>query len=502
VFTLQKNSDIKLTSKPLKKQFTPYSSAQGFYEYSLYKNEASNPFKKQKGISTSFYDEIMSHTKKKYIDIAPFNVKEKQSTITKQGKSVLIPTTITFSPTTITAGTKSVLTINGSGFGSIKGKVGFSKSDGGGFSFTEAIDSQVLSWSNTQITVQVPTQAGTGVIRITDNTNASANSSAVLTVSYAEFNIVSNQINSGPNAGIDIAFTTKNIDKNGSGGYTWQMFTGFDANTLAKSAFLRAFNTWRCESGVNWTIGATSTTNTISRDGVNIIRFDVGNELADNVLGRCTSHYSACRINGGESLEWYVDELDIVFNDNPNNTGSSINETWNFTTDESTTDKFDFESVALHELGHGHQLDHVIDAGSDVMHFVLFNGQDIRVLGTNNMLGANDVQTRSTSSGTCGISAMTNYSGDCGLNINTVTELNNQITLFPNPANKKLYIKSSFDNLDQIIIYDVSGRLILDVDVSNTLGTKTINLENTSKGMYFVNIYSENSFVTKKLIVK
>ena len=502
VFTLEENSNIKLNSKSFKKQFKPYSSAQGFYEYSLYQNVASNPFKSLKGISTSFYDKIMSYTKKNYIDIAHFNVEEKQLLKARKVKGILIPSSITFSPSTISAGTKSVLTINGSGFGSIKGKVGFSESDEGGSSFINALDSQVLTWSNNQITVEVPSKAGSGPIRVTDNTNAFTNSSATLTVSYAELNIVSNQINAGPNAGVDIAFATKHVSGNGSGGYTWQMFTGFDTNASAKSSFLRAFDTWRCESGVNWVIGSTSSTNVISRDGVNIIRFDVGDELADNVLGRCTSHYSACRINGNESLEWYVIELDIVFNDNPDNTNSSSIETWNFTTNESTDNEFDFESVALHELGHGHQLDHVIEPVTDVMHYKLFNGENTRILGANNVIAANDVQTRSTSSGACGIPAMTNYSGDCGLNINDVNKVENEITLYPNPANKQLYIKSSFANLDQVVIYDVSGRLILDIDVSNTPETKIINLENTSKGMYFVNIYSENTFITKKLIVE
>ena len=160
--------------------------------------------------------------------------------------------------------------------------------------------------------------------------------------------------------------------------------------------------------------------------------------------------------------------------------------------------------MALHELGHGHQLGHVIDPNSDVMHFSLFNGQDERVLGANNIIAAADVQGRSTSSGPCPlVLAMTNYSGSCSLSVDERYELDGSITIYPNPAKQQFFIKNtSFANLERVAVYDVSGRLVSDVDVSYTSRTKTINLINVSKGMYFVNIHSENAFITKKLIVE
>jgi len=226
--------------------------------------------------------------------------------------------------------------------------------------------------------------------------------------------------------------------------------------------------------------------------------------LGDNILGRCTSRFSGCFINGDTSIAWYVHELDIVFNDSPDNTGSPTVETWNFGAGASSNTEYDFESVALHELGHGHQLGHVIDPNSDVMHFSLFNGQDERVLGANNIIAAADVQGRSTSSGPCPlVLAMTNYSGSCSLSVDERYELDGSIIIYPNPAKQQFFIKNtSFANLERVAVYDVSGRLVSDVDVSYTSRTKTINLINVSKGMYFVNIHSENAFITKKLIVE
>jgi len=143
----------------------------------------------------------MAITNSNYIEITNSNINKKQLA-SKQSRAGLVPVGITFSPTTLAAGVKDILTINGSNFGATKGKVGFSMADDGGVSFIEAIDTQVLSWSDTQIIVEVPSGAGTGPIQVTDSANDSAVSSTILTVSFSEINIVSNQAPSGPNGGM------------------------------------------------------------------------------------------------------------------------------------------------------------------------------------------------------------------------------------------------------------------------------------------------------------
>jgi DNA processing protein len=174
------------------------------------------------------------------VQLLNWDIKEKQQEFFQKTSSKP-PNSITFTPTSITAGTKSVLTINGSGFGATKGSVSFSDADEGGTEFYEALDTQVLTWTDTQITVEVPSRAGTGIIRVTDSSNGFDDSNDILTVSYSEINIISNQAPQGPNAGLDVAYQTRHVNDDGSGGYTWQMYTGFDTNALAKASFLRAF---------------------------------------------------------------------------------------------------------------------------------------------------------------------------------------------------------------------------------------------------------------------
>ena len=54
---------------------------------------------------------------------------------------------------------------------------------------------------------------------------------------------------------------------------------------------------------------------------------------------------------------------------------------WNFGPQAPAVTEYDFESVALHEQGHGIQLGHVTKPAA-VMHFNIGNGKSQRILGT------------------------------------------------------------------------------------------------------------------------
>ncbi len=506
VFMLYDNNVAFSTeNKSANKRFKPYSSVQGFYKYNVGEDVAVNPFSAKRGISNSFYNEIKSYTKLKYIEVSKFEVKEK-SMSTNQKKNVLALGITSFSsvPTPATAGTKTVLTITGTDFGGTKGKVGFSDANDGGATFIDALDTQVLTWGNTEITVEIPSDAGTGKIRVTHDDTSTVVSASDLTITYAELNVISSFWSVG--GATDYAYETRHIDdpeSPASGGYTWEMFTDFFADTEvtgAKASFERALETWRCETKVNWEIsGSATTVDVIASDGTNVIRFDNGDEgmggLPDGVLGRCTSRLSGCGdLDDPDSAIYHVTELDIVFDDVTSwETGPSL----------ATGSDVDFESVALHELGHGHQLGHVIESTGAVMHYALSAAENIRTLTVDDIAGAGDVHSRSTTIDACLQDVMVDYdTSGCALSISE-NELGNAIKVFPNPASGKFYISNaSFINLEKVIIYDISGRLISENDISNTSRIKTITLGNVSKGMYFVSIYSENTVITKKIILE
>jgi PKD repeat protein len=391
VFTLYTNN---LVSQFGFGTYTAYADMQGFIKYDVVDHSAAEPFAKYNNIQTDVYGALQALT----------NVKLKPSAISGSANKTApssVAAIAAFMPTSITAGTATSLTITGNGFGATKGTsiVEFKNADDGGATYIQPHASQYVSWSNNQIVVQVPSRttsgtvttsgtAGTGVIRVT-TASGSTVSAQTLTVNYGHLNVYySNTLTPTQ------IFNTRHVNLNTMGGMTWQMYTGFDANASAKASFQRAFQTWRCATYINWVLGATVSTNTIVLDGVNVIRFDIGSELPAGVLGRCTSYFSGCVV--GSVVSFYVSELDICFDDATN---------WQYGPAAPTGTQYDFESVAVHELGHGHQLTHVIN-NADVMHYSISNAVSKRVLNTDDINGGNAVMTRNLSGGVCGKGTM------------------------------------------------------------------------------------------------
>jgi PKD repeat protein len=364
-------------------QARPYTGPQGFIQYDPINGKASDPFQQYTDPETEVLAYIRTATNQKPTKLVKYDFSdEADASVAKGGTSIS-----NFNPTTVTAGTETLLTINGSGFGASTGTVLFSNADDGGATFDAGLATEIISWNDAEIVVEVNQDAGTGPIQVIGTGTATSGSS--LTVSYAELNAQFD-----PGSGME-SYLTRHIDRNANGGYVWQMHTDFDASA-ANASFIRAMETWSCNSGIYWEVGATTTTDVIANDNINVVRFDNGSEMPTGTLGVCTSRWSGC---GGATIEWYVEELDIVFDDGTN---------WNFTTSAPAFSQYDFESVAVHELGHGHQLGHVID-GSDVMHFSVSNGTFNH---TPNFAGGNHVHSRSAGGSVCSQVAMSTFS--CG----------------------------------------------------------------------------------------
>lgn len=373
-----------------------YSDQQGFVKFDTKENSARDPFNTYEDINTDLYKaigEIMNIT-------LPFYSGAAQNPQGKFGDASQIAAVTGISPTSISAGTGSILTITGTGFGtgpSATNYVSFRNADDGGATFIGAHASQYVSWTPTQIQVRVPTRtnasgtAGTGQVRVTTTTGNTLSATS-LTITYGHLNVISP---GSPTTAASTVYNTRHINDNTLGGYTWQYFTGFASNAPAVAAFERSIKTWTCTTYINWRVGGTTTTNTIAADGVNVVRFDIGSELPAGVLGVCYSYWGGCGSN--PNMNWFVSELDIVFDSGT---------TWQYGPANPTAGQMDFESVATHELGHGHQLSHVINS-VDVMHYSIANGQNKRTLNVDDIQGGNAVMTRNLSGGVCSQGVMT-----------------------------------------------------------------------------------------------
>ena len=72
--------------------------------------------------------------------------------------------------------------------------------------------------------------------------------------------------------------------------------------------------------------------------------------------------------------------------------------------------------------------------------------------------------------------------------------------IFPNPVSDSFYIFSIFNKNMDVLIYDITGKLIL---TKNDIESQdAINIENLNAGVYFVHISDEQGNVTIERVVK
>ncbi len=360
------------------------SLSQGFYKYILEDNKVINPFSSYKGISQNFYPKIELISKQKLKVKKTFDIDQSIITTIKGNQKSAAITISKISPLKASAGTKTVLTITGDGFGTEKGDVFFLNANDGGATYQNVPPSEILSWNDSKIEVYIPSHAGTGTVLIQDGNSGSHRSSEELEITFAILNGLVGDKNYIPSL----------VDISGQGGYVWHMTNNFDANLLAKESFKRALNSWVCTSTVNWELGEVTATNVSERDGENVIRFDIDDELPEGVKGLCLNYQLICTDGAGESA---TTEMDLVLDNETN---------WNFGPESPSTNQTDFESVVLHELGHAHQLSHVMDA-NDIMYYAISNGVEKRTIKDNDKAGASFVIEKSTLEGACSFNAMT-----------------------------------------------------------------------------------------------
>jgi len=76
------------------------------------------------------------------------------------------------------------------------------------------------------------------------------------------------------------------------------------------------------------------------------------------------------------------------------------------------------------------------------------------------------------------------------------------IRVFPNPAKEFVTIKTKFNKIEQIVIFDISGRNIKSIKNINDNKILDIDLSQFEKGIYSLKIITNKGIILKKLIVE
>jgi hypothetical protein len=395
VFMLEANTVTKNISKNMFRNtlplFYPYAETQGALlnnDY-LYTDAVHH---------TTIGEEALFHEIEKITGVKAlradgtlFSPRKQQSNTTGSARVTSISG---FTPSVTNSGTivtGDFLTISGSNFEAARGTgfVAFRNADNGGSNYiASALASDYVSWGPTSITVKVPRNAGTGDFFVRTNSGTDFASPSNLTVNYAHLSIDDDFLNFTSDT--RQRYYLRNL--NGLGGYTFTYNTTFFSNSPAVASFQRAIVSWRCGTGFNIRTSATTSSIAVAaNDNVNIVSFDAS--LPAGVLARATSYFSGSGITGVCDLAntvWWLEELDIVFNNPP-----AAGFTWEFGPAAPSGTEYDFESVAVHEIGHLHGLGHIIAPGQ-IMHYALANGTSARTLAARDIAAGNTKMSYST----------------------------------------------------------------------------------------------------------
>jgi hypothetical protein len=401
-----------------------------------------------------------------------------------------IPEISSVYPLEVTAGTQTILTISGQGFGTEQadGYVAFHNADDGGQSFVSLpTGPHYLSWTDTQIEMFVPsatlyntTVAGTGSIRVISGNGASAESAQQVSVEYAKSEVIySNQLNNTMLVGMQ------------GGGYIYksnqQLAQFVNGSDMVEDAFVK----WACNTGVNFTLDNEIVNLTDwSHDGTNLIGLSNPGQLPSYLLGKTVTTFSGCGTPNG--LQWNLIEVDILLNRDIDWWIGDVAPMGNL---------YYLETAILHEIGHAHLLQHNNNLSSP-MYFQLTEGAMRRELYAPSIDGGNYVSTQAVEAPTtCGNESHQYFDfSTCNLSlINGIDdEAKNEISVYPNPFQDQITVAGEWKSGSQFNIYDAAGRMVLNGVLNSN--NQTISTSQLSKGVYLLEVRNEAKSHIQRLI--
>ena len=77
------------------------------------------------------------------------------------------------------------------------------------------------------------------------------------------------------------------------------------------------------------------------------------------------------------------------------------------------------------------------------------------------------------------------------------SDIENYILIFPNPANDYLQINVDNENKSSLTIFDLTGKIILKKGFHKNI---KLNIQDFTKGVFFIEIKTENKLITRKII--
>ncbi len=386
----------------------------------------------------------------------------------------------------------SILTIKGSNFGNEKGLISVSDANSGGANQAYLDSTDIISWTNTQIVVKVPSTLiayssmtpGSGNLIVSNTCSGSGQTALII-----NYNIMSEAL-----SGEKLRYNMAMSDDTNS--IVFRCDTSISNYPRINADVLQAISEWNCYTGINWKMGSDTILENSTQDGVSVIYFSP-TPLPVGILMETYVYVDNSCNDMGDSMT-YVHEADIVIDRAKFLAGGY---SWNYNVSDTLFVGlyYYFYDVLLHELGHAHLLNHIDDTTS-VM-FYSFNPPYKRrnlltgaYPGPQTLYGGFDVvNTSAANTPSCSYGKLVPSSRPCidpTLNVSSVSENQYNLTLYPNPvSNQDLTISYELtqNSYIQFKIIDYTGREVMKLGDEHKLrGTykEQVNFNVFASGVY------------------
>lgn len=434
----------------------------------------------------------------------------------------------------LAGGVDLILTIQGTCFGSNEsgnGRIEFTNAKAGPspVEWVRAYALDVIAWTDDLIAVLVPNicepsngypegNAGRGNFRVnTGNTGLvqfdAVESNSALDINFSWFNRIGNPVDEVNTFNHSLpTYITNNAQDANFGGHLFYFDENFGQNY--QPAFLRALNTWRCSgTGTRINIEVKSIEDLISDIEFNLATRVAFAELpigvdSDGVVVSITwgftdgSIYNCFDLNNQSQVVRRRRASELLFN----SAVSWYTETETSGIDLSSLTDSDLESIALHEIGHWHGLDHTNDS-LDVMYWTMTSSFS-RALQTNDLAGGTYILERSMSleflalmgSSSCLSVEPHIFYNDCiSQDVNDYLGISDmQAMFYPNPVSHSFTIEIASANFQsvEVTVYNLHGKLVKKHFMINNV--ETVDVSHLEPGVYLVS--SSDGLLRTKLI--
>jgi len=416
----------------------------------------------------------------------------------------LVCSITSFMDTVVNAGTGDTLTIIGMNF-EMPGQVEFANADNGGNPMFPAVaqPADIVTWNSDTIKVIVPSDpnpAGFGIFRVRTSSGMVCPSPAPLDVCYA----VRNQ----RNATTGVAERWHLGSSVGDNKYTFRPDSILGNNAMAVATIEQALCDWNKASKINWELGAILNAASPLDDSLNHIFMASAAILPIGAAAQTLVRRKSCQTTSPPIfLIPYSGDIDMLIRADLTTLPVPVTGGWNFDhTAPPAANQYDFYTVALHELGHAHNLRHSMPLPK-AMFWQSNAGDTLRDLHAKDILGANDILSTSTAAlNQSFLCSPIDTISLCGTTSVIEIPTLGKVKVYPNPFTESINIELDLiqkENLS-VQITDVTGKQILTQNIGNVYQGHQVFIlklpKNTPNGIYFLSLKYSGKVQSFKLI--